>query len=127
MPAKHSGESPSGLVSELLEQAKIDIGSDVRIPGITPDEIILLSHSEDEQRDLDLLIIGDDLHRIEPYIRIAVGDQDDDSRLVGLLIGELLEIPYAEQERITDSRSEEILDRGKIAEIHRAQFGDDSR
>jgi len=110
-----------------LKQGKIDVRRHIIIPAITADKIVLLSYSENKKRDLGFLIIGNHLHRIESYIRITIGDQDDDSRLIGLLIGELLEIFHAKQKRITDSRSQEILHRRKISEIHGLQLGDDGR
>lgn len=116
--AKHPVKFSSGLVSKFLKQRKIDVGGNVVVPAIAAYKIILLSYAKNKDRNLGFLIIRNHLHRIISYIRIAVGDQNHDSRFICFLISELLEIFSAEKKRVTDSRSQEILDRREIAEIH---------
>jgi len=109
----------SCLGSELLKQGKIDVRSDICIPCITAYEIIFLTDSQHKDRDFHFLIIRNHLDRIKSHIRITIRDQYDYTRFIRFLDGKFLKIDDTEQECITDSRSEKLLDRREITKIHR--------
>ena len=125
--AEHSVKFSSCLVCKLLKKNRIDISGNIIIPCITTNKIIILSNSEDKERNLSFLIIGNYLQRIKTYIRIAISDQYDDTWFIYFLMCELLKIFHTKQKRVTDSGSQKIFDRRKITEIHGMQFSGNSR